>query len=149
MLRNAALARQNRFRDPGELADVYSFLPRFRHLRKGVAELNARSVLRLDPASGEWLLCCPGPVEAGLYVQIAELPIWRQPELPARPLLIVSSDPAFEDASKSASCCKLFCETFDIDYAFVPGTSHLLQLEEPEQCFALFDRFLANNGIAA
>ena len=149
VLRNAALARQNRFRDPGELADVYSYLHRFRHLRKGVAELNARAVLRPDPASGEWLLCCPGPVEAGLYVEIAELPIWRQPDPPGCPLLIVSSDPAFEDASKSAPCCRLFCETFDIRYAFVPETSHLLPLEEPEQCFALFDRFLADNGVAA
>ena len=149
MLRDAALARQNRFRDPGELAEVYLFLHRFRHLRKGVAELNARSVLRRDPASGEWLLCCPGPVEAGLYVEVADLPIWRQPCPPERPLLIVGSDPEFEDASFSAPCCKLFCETFDVDYAFVPDTSHLLQLEEPEECFALFDRFLANNGIAA
>ena len=49
----------------------------------------------------------------------------------------------------TASCCKLFCETFGIDYAVVPDTSHLLQLEEPEQCFALFSGFLADNGIGA
>ncbi len=52
------------------------------------------------------------------------------------------------DAPKTAPCCKLFCETFGIDYAFVPDTSHLLQLEEPERCFALFEGFLADSGIA-
>ena len=148
-LRDAALIRRNRFRDPEELADVFRYPNRFRRLRKGVAELNARSVLRFDPACGDWRLCCPGPVEAGLYTEIAELPIWRKPGPPMNPLLIVSSDPESQDASKSAPCCKLFCETFGIDYAFVPDTSHLLQLEEPERCFALFSGFLAENGIGA
>ena len=149
MLRDAALIRQNRFADPDELVDVYRYLYRFRHLRKGVAELNARSTLRFDRESGEWLLCCPGPVEAALYTEVADLPIWRKPHPPERPLLIVGSDPEPEDAPKTAPCCKLFCETFGIDYASVLGTTHLLQLEEPERCFALFESFLAENRIAA
>ena len=148
-LRDAALIRKNRVSEPDELADVFRYLHRFRRLREGVAELNARSTLRFDPACGEWLLRCPGPLEAGLYTEVAELPIWRKPVPPSRPLLIAGCDPEPEDASKTASCCRLFCETFGIDYAFVPDTSHLLQLEEPERCFALFEGFLADNGIAA
>ena len=148
MLRDAALIRQDRFPDPDELVDVFRYLYRFRRLRKGVAELNARSTLRLDRNSGEWRLCCPGPLEAGLYTEVARLPIWRKPGPRAHPLLIVGSDPQTEYASKTAPCCKLFCETFGIDYAFVPDTTHLLQLEEPERCFALFDSFLADNGIS-
>ncbi len=146
-LRDAAMIRQDRFRNPEELADVYRYLSRFRRLRKGVAELNARSVLRFDPACGDWRLCCPGAMEAGLYTEVAELPIWRKPGPPSHPLLIVGSDPEPEDAAKTADCCKLFCATFDIDYAVLPDTSHLLQLEEPERCFALFSDFLADNGI--
>ncbi len=149
LLRDAARIRPNRFRSPEELAEVFRFMPRFRRLRKGVAELNARSVLHFDPASGEWLLRCPGPVEAGLYVEVAGLPIWRKPPPPARPLLIIGADPEPEDATMTSHCCKLFCETFGIDYAVVPDTSHLLQLEEPERCFALFSGFLADNGIGA
>ena len=148
-LRDAALIRKNRVAELDEMADVFRFLPRFRRLREGVPELNARSTLRFDSARGDWLLCCPGPAEAGLYVEVAELPIWRKPVPSSRPLLIVGSDPEPEDASKTAPCCKLFCETFGIDYAFVPDTSHLLQLEEPELCFGLFDSFLADSGIAA
>ena len=147
-LRDAALIRKNRIADPDELADVFRWLPRFRRLVKGVAELNARSTLRFDPACGEWLLCCPGPLEAGLYTEVAELPIWRKPVPPSRPLLIVGSDPEPEDAPKTAPCCRLFCETFGVDYAFVPDTSHLLQLEEPERCFALFEGYLADSRIA-
>ncbi len=144
MLRDAAPARQNRFRDPGELADVFRCMNRFRRLRKGVAELNARSVLRFDPARGDWELCCPGQIEADLYTEAAELPIWRKPGPHARPLMIVGSDPEPEDAWMTAACCKLYCETFGIDHAVVPDTSHLLQLEEPERCFALFSGFLAD-----
>ena len=148
ILRDAALIRANRFSDPEELADVYRSLYRFRRLRKGVAELNARSTMRLDPASGAWLLTCPGPVEAGLYTEVARLPIWQRAGPPARPLLIVASDPEADDAAKTAPCCALFCKTHGIDYACVPDTGHLLQLEEPERCFALFDDFLAAHGIA-
>lgn len=148
ILYNAARIRTNRFSDPFELAEVFRFLPRFRRLVKGVPELNARSTLRFDPASGEWLLCCSGPMEAGLYIGVATLPIWQEAGPPARPLLIVGSDPELDDASKTARCCAGFCEVHGIDYAFVPDTSHLLQLEEPEQCFALLDGFLAANGIA-
>ncbi|MYB53263.1 MAG: alpha/beta hydrolase [Acidobacteriia bacterium] len=147
-LRAAALGRQNRFQDPEELADVFRWMHRFRRLRPGVAELNARSVLHFDRASGEWLLRCPGTVEADLYTDVAELEIWQQPNPAGRPLLIVGSDPVPEDAPKTAPCCKSFCETFGIEYAFVPDTSHLLQLEEPEQCFALFDAFLSDNEFA-
>ena len=143
-LRDAAMTRQNRFADPDELVDVFRYLSRFRHMRQGAAELNARSTLRFDRERGDWLLCCPGPVEADLYTEVADLPIWRKPRPAERPLLIVGSDPESEYASKSAPCCKLFCETFGIDYAFVPGTSHLLQLEEPERCFALFESCLAD-----
>ncbi|MCY3803972.1 MAG: alpha/beta hydrolase, partial [Gammaproteobacteria bacterium] len=149
LMRNAAQTRQNWFRNPEELADLFRHLYRFRRLRKGMAELNAQSVLRFDPESGQWQLCCPGPLEAGLYVEVAGLSIWRKPAPPAHPLLIVGSDPELEDAAKTAPCCKLFCKTFGIDYAVVPDTSHLLPLEEPERCFALFSDFLADNGIDA
>ena len=39
-------------------------------------------------------------------------------------------------------------ETFGIDYAIVPDTSHL-QFGEPERCYALFSEFLADTGIGA
>ena len=148
MLRNAALIRANRFSDPDELAEVFRTLHRFRRLRKGVAELNARSVLRSDPASGAWQLCCPGPVEAGLYTEVATLPIWDEVGAPRRPLLIIAADPEPDDAAKTARCCALFCRTHGIEYGFVPSTSHLMQLEEPEQCVARFDAFLAAHGMA-
>ena len=147
-LRDAALIRENRFPDPEDLADVYRYLHRFRRLRDGVAELNARSVLRFDPVEGDWVLCCPGPVEADLYTEVGTLPIWRPPGPPARPLLIIGADPDAEDASTTAPCCRLFCETFDVDYACVPDTDHLLQLEEPLKCYALFEDYLSDNGVA-
>ena len=49
LARNAARVRANRFSDPGELVDLYRSLPKFQRIRKGVAELNARSTLRHDP----------------------------------------------------------------------------------------------------
>ena len=146
---NGARIRKNRFADPDDLAEVYRGLYRFRRLRKGTAELAARSSMRFDPGSGEWRLCCPGPVEAGVYVEVGTLPIWRKAGPPARPLLIVGADRKPDDAPATAHCCEAFCEAFGIDHAFVPDTGHLMQLEEPERCFALVEGFLVDNGIAA
>ena len=147
-LRDAALIRKHRFPDLDELADVFRYLHRFRRLRAGVADLIAASTLRFDAASGEWLLCCPGPVEAELYMEVAALPIWQRAGPPSRPLMIVGSDPQPADAPMTAPGCAKFCATHGIDYACVPDTGHLLQLEEPERCFALMESFLARHGLA-
>ena len=147
ILRDAARIRQNRFSDPAELAEVFRTLHRFRRMRRGVAELNARSTLRFVPADGAWELCCPGPVEAGLYTDVEALPIWQEAGPPARPMLIVGSDPGLDGALKTSRRCAEFCEVHGIEYAAVPDTTHLLQVEEPERCFALFNRFLEDHGI--
>jgi len=147
ILREAARIRQLRFSDPAELAEVFRTLHRFRRMRSGVAELNARSTLRFVPADGAWELCCPGPVEADLYTEVATLPIWQDTGPPARPMLVVGSDPEPAGAPTTARCCAEFCELHGIEYATVPGATHLLQVEEPEQCFALFHGFLQEHGV--
>ncbi len=147
ILRDAARNRQSRFSDPAELAEVFRTLHRFRRMRRGVAELNARSTLRFVPADGAWELCCPGPVVAGLYTDVAALPIWQEAGPPARPMLIVGSDPELDGALKTSRRCPEFCELHGIEYAAVPGTTHLLQVEEPERRFALFHGFFLKHGI--
>ena len=147
-LLKAAMSRKSRFADPDELAEVFRTLYPFRRLRKGVAELTARVTLRHDPDGG-WVLCCPGAVEAQIYIQCMALPIWRQAGPPARPLLLVGADPESDGAPATARCGEAFCREFGIRHAFVPDTGHLMQLEEPESCFALFEDFLADTGIAA
>ena len=148
-LRDASMIRKQRFADPDELAEIYRYLHPFRRFAKGVPDLAARTTLRRDPESGGWVLCCPGPVEAGVYVEVNALPLWDRAGPPARPLAIVGADPGQADAPLTARCNEAFCETFGIDFTFVPGTGHLMQLEEPERCFELFENFLAENGIAA
>ena len=54
---------------------------------------HARSVLRFDPRAATGCSVVPARVEAGLYVEVAGLPIWRKPAPPARLLLIVGSEP--------------------------------------------------------
>ena len=145
--REAARNRQSWFSDPTELAEVFRTLHWFRRIRKGVAEITARSTLRFVPADGAWEPYCPGPVEAGLYTDVAALPIWQEAGPPARPMLIVGSDPELDGALKTAQRCVEFGELHGIDYASVPDTTHLLQAEEPEQCFTLFAGFLAEHGL--
>ena len=148
VLRDAAAIRKQRFSDPEELADIFRHLYPFRRFGKGVPELIARTTLRREPDTGDWVLRCPGPVEARVYMGVGSLPIWRKGGRPARPLLIVGADTEPDDAPQTGHCSKAFCETFGIAYAFVPDTGHLMQLEEPGRCFALFENFLAHNGIA-
>ncbi len=148
-LARSARVRQDRFADPDRLADAIRALPRFRRLAEGAAELIAHSTLRRDPDSGEWRLCCPAPVEAGIYTEVVALPLWQKAGPPVRPLLMVGADPGTRDAPSTARCGEAFCREHGIRHTFIPDTGHLMQFEEPGRCHAVLETFLADNGIAA
>ena len=79
--RDAALIRQNRFRNPEELADVFRYLNRFRRLRKGVAELtHARCCASILHAE----IGCSAALARSKPVSIQRSPSCRSGGSPAR-----------------------------------------------------------------
>ena len=144
-----ARTRRNRFSDPSGLARLYRENRAFRRWVPGAHELAARSVLRLDEATGEWALACPGELEARIYGENTEMELWPPPAAFDRPLKFIASDSAAADAKSPGLCCKALGDEYGHVYEAIPDTGHFLQIEKPEACARAMFSFLADIGIRA
>jgi pimeloyl-ACP methyl ester carboxylesterase len=146
-----ARGRPERFGHPDELAAQY------RASRAGAlwlpetADLMARAVTR-PAAGGGCELSCPGEWEARVYLHNIDLgdgtgmTTWSLLDRLHSPALFLLADPDLPGATPACSIGRLAAKEFGLDYAIVPGTSHLLQVEEPEACLNLIRTFFAKSG---
>ncbi len=144
--RMAAMIRNRtvRFRSEQQLAELLAIFPGFARVVPGVRELMARSTLRQSADGEAYELRCPREYEA----QIAEYVRSFSPLLDLTtltcPTKVIGADPTLPYT---------YLPTFDlghvstVDYDFIPDASHLLQLEQPEQCAAMLRKFLSDQGI--
>ncbi len=144
-LRATALKRRDRFATPEVLADMFSRSPVFARVPRESIELLARTTLRRSTGGPGYELCCPREYEA----QINEFVfIWSMTvdfgSVPC-PVKAIGADPTETHAYMPSLD---FGEILRLDYDFLPETSHLLQLEEPETCAALALEFLVEHGLA-
>jgi pimeloyl-ACP methyl ester carboxylesterase len=146
-----AAKRPDRFADPGELAQHFRRARGLRRWVPGAAELVARSVLRADPAHGGWTLCCPGALEAGVYMANLDLELWPAFSAFARPFKLIGCDPTLPDAQSTGIQCHTLAveQGYGDAYVHVPDTAHFLQIERPEACRRLLLAFLAECGFEA
>ncbi len=141
MLRN----RATRFQTREELSDLHAYLPYFQRAVPGVLDLVARTTLREAGAGQGYELRCPREYEAQ---------IWDEASVPAVsvdfgslrcPTKIIGSDPALDPDRPRFDFAE--ADAAGVGHELVPGTSHFLQLEEPEECAATMLRFLERLGI--
>ena len=141
MLRN----RTVRFQTREELSDLHTYLPYFQRAVPGVLELVARTTLREVEAGPGYELRCPREYEAQ---------IWHEASVPAVsvdfgslrcPTKIIGSDPALDPDRPRFDFTD--ADAADVDHELLPGTSHFLQLEKPQECAAAMLRFLERLGI--
>ena len=141
--------RKSRFADPSEQEAEYAAGRAHRNWVEGAHALTARSILRPAADGDGWELCYPGEVEPETYV--ANIPMKLRPGAAefGGPVLLVGTDPELERRSPTAATNKAMAEEGDFDYVAIPGTGHMLQLEEPEACVEAMEKFLARHGLAA
>jgi len=139
-LSERARRRQERFRGPDELAEKFrradpSWPP---HACRAMA----RAVLRQGSTPGVWELACPRECEARVFADNRELDLTpRLGELEG-PMLFLCADPETEGARMPALINRAMAERYGYPYRALPGTGHLLQLEEPERCARYVESFL-------
>ena len=61
----------------------------------------------------------------------------------------LGAGPELERRSPTAATNKAMADEGGFDYVAIPGTGHMLQLEEPEACVEAMEKFLARHGLAA
>jgi pimeloyl-ACP methyl ester carboxylesterase len=107
----------------------------------------ARSVLRENPDGGGYALVCDPENEATIYAQALTLNLWPKAAAFGGPVKLIGCDPGTTGAPATAAANAVLGREGGYDYSFVPGTGHLLQIEEPQACIALTLAFLAQCGL--
>jgi len=125
--------RRDHFDDPLALASEYASTRSGRRWAAGTAELMARAVLQPDPAGG-WALACPKQLEASMYLQGIPLGLWPKRRQLAMPVKLIGADPDTPYPAPTGLSNRALAAEGGFDYTAIPGTSHLLQLEEPDAC---------------
>jgi pimeloyl-ACP methyl ester carboxylesterase len=142
-----AMSRQERFGDPAELAAQYAETRAHRTWVPGAHALMARAVLRRDDAGGGWALACPRELEASIYLQAMTLNLWPPADAYGGPVKLIAADPDARGAPGPAMANRALAEDLGYAYQAIPGTGHLLQIQEPEACRRAMLAFLEGLGI--
>ena len=142
-----AMGRQDRFTEPAELARQYAETRAHRTWVAGAHELMAGAVLRPDGKSGGWALACPRELEASIYLQAMTLNLWPPADAYGGPVKLIAADPDAKGAPGPAFANRALAEDFDYAYEAIPGTGHLLQIQEPEACRRAMLAFLEKHGM--
>jgi pimeloyl-ACP methyl ester carboxylesterase len=144
----ARWARQRRthFDDPAELARDYASTRSGQRWAEGAPELMAGAVLQPDPTGG-WRLACPIELEASMYLQVIPLALWPKRSDFALSVKLIGADPDKPYPAATALSNRALAAEGGFDYLPIPGTTHLLQLEEPAACAAAALEFFHRSGL--
>jgi pimeloyl-ACP methyl ester carboxylesterase len=146
-LADRARRRPPSYKDPLDLAR--QFERRFKHWRPEAYELMARSTLRHDRTSGEWVLACPREYEAQVFASSSNSDLWTRIAHSPVPIKLICGDPHLEGADAPTLIGQALAEDTGIAYEAIPETSHFLQIERPEQCVRAMEDFLRPLGLSA
>ena len=144
-LADQARRRQSVFATREEFAERLLAARAFERLQPGAAELIAHTTLRPADGGTGYQLCCPPAYEAQIFGQLHDSAVAADIRNLPCPAKIIGADPTVPFS---------FLPSVDVSelqltrYDFVPGTTHFLQLEQPEECVALTVGFLEQLGLA-
>ncbi len=144
-LRTIANKRRDRFEAPEEYAEQMSRSAVFERVPPESLDLLARTTLRPAVTGTGYELCCPREYEAQVNQFFFMWAMTVDFDSLACPVKSIGADPTVPNSYMPSM---KFDEIMLLDYDFVPETSHLLQIEEPETCAARALEFLDEQGLA-
>jgi len=139
--------RRDRYGDPSELAAEYAALRAHADWVEGAHQIMAESVLHQEPATGDWVLTCRRELEAAIYLAAIELDLWPIAAEMGGPVKLIGADPDTPHPAPTAAANQALAREGGYDYAAVPGTGHLLQIQKPAECAALLTEFVDGLGL--
>lgn len=134
--------RAHRFRNREQLTEVLSYVPTFQRTVPGFFELMARTTLRECENGEGYELRCPREFEAQVTEYAAPYAVLVDFSAFHCPIKVIGADPTLPYS---------YLPTLDlshiltVDYDFLPETTHLLQVEQPQECVAELREFIRRN----
>jgi len=139
--------RRTHFSNAGELASDFVKSRVGQAWAPGVHELMARSVLRPNPDGDGFVLVCDPANEAGIYAEAMSMNLWPRANDFGGPVKLIGADPDLKGGPPTGRANQALGIENGYDYAFVPGTGHMLQIEKPDDCARLTLAFLQECGL--
>lgn len=113
--------------------------PAFERLRPGVVDLIAEATLRQVDDGLAFKLRCPREYEAKIYEQGRHYANSVEIDALTCPVKVIGSDPAEPHSFLPTVAMD---EILQLNYDFIPETTHFLQLEEPNECVSTMLAFI-------
>ena len=123
--------RQSQFTSPAELAHQFRKSRSLSGWVDGAHELMAKSVLK--ETGSNWELICPPDIESQIYRHNASLILWDFFENQTVPIALIIADPSHPAEQAPAKVCSSLVKKSSIPFITISGTTHLLQIEKPEE----------------
>ena len=134
--------RGYRFKTREDFADFLRYIPAFAHVVPGVLDLMAHTTLRQTADGNAYELRCPREYEAQLMDYTRSFFPLVDLDLLSCPVKIIGADPTLPYSYLPTLD---FSDVMKVDYDFIPGATHFLQLEKPAECAASVREFLGSN----
>jgi pimeloyl-ACP methyl ester carboxylesterase len=128
--------------DPMELAG--QFRRRFPRWQHEAYELMARATLRYDSGERRWVLACPREYEAHIFRSNRETSTWQRLRHMPVAVKLVCADPA--EGSPTALMGRALAAEASVAYEPIAGTTHFLQIEQPQDCIRAMEAFFVQRG---
>ena len=143
----ATCRRRHRFAQPSDYVELLSEKPAFARLDAARLDLFARSTLRPagDGDGDGYELCCPPEHEARLWDTLYQFAGKIDFGAMACPLKVIGSYPTVPNSFLPSVRMP---EILLIEHDFVPETTHLPLLEEPDLCADFTLRYLAEQSFS-
>jgi pimeloyl-ACP methyl ester carboxylesterase len=137
-----ARRRPERYRSLGMLEFLLRAGKESQHWIDGAHRLMAAVTVRADEAAGDYMVACPAAFEAQCFETHDDAAVWECAGAIEHPVLVLGGDPGSALARSTAAIGKELAERQGWAYASLPGTSHFLQLEQPDAAIAAIEDFL-------
>ena len=131
--------RTPRFETREELASVLPYFPPFRRAVPMIGELFARTILRENDAGDGYVLRCPREYEAQIMEYASTFAVLVDFDAVLCPTKVIGADPTLPFSYLPSLDLS---DVTTVGYDFLPDATHLLQLEQPDQCVELLREFL-------
>ena len=131
--------RTDRFETREMFAGFLPYLPVFERVVPGVCDLVARTTLREAAGGKEYVLRCPPEFEAQLVDYARAFAVLVDFEAFRCPTKVIGADPTLP---YSYLPTMELSNILTVNYDFIPEATHLLQLEQPQECVAAMREFI-------
>jgi pimeloyl-ACP methyl ester carboxylesterase len=145
-LARRAKRRPETYQLPAAFAAQLRGKPAFARWNPEAFMLMAQHTLR-PTRQGLWELRNPRELEAHIFESKVDADQWlRMNELQC-PTILIGGDPDAPFAGPPARVCRAVHEEMGTPYISIPGTTHFLQLEEPDACREVLLSFLRRHAL--